>query len=638
MRALLTQIGGDLRRRRVQTLVIIIIVGLSAGVGTVAAQVLTEATSPYTTAFSQYHGAHLEEFFRGNVVTREQLLATSRLPEVAASAGPWSEHDLALAFGTQKTIVAVIARSDQFGPVDRLPITAGRWISGSGEIVLNHSFAEAIGASVGSQVKLLGDTGVVQLLVVGEVVDIDECSASNCSPQAAWVEPQQFAALIKPGFHPTQMMVYRFRHAATDADLQQRSQEIAAILPPDAVSGSLTYLAVERIFNLDSDLTLTFLLAFAVFALGAAALIVANVVSGAVLSSRRDIGVLKALGFTPNQVVVTFVGQMLVAALVGCLLGIPLGLLAARPLVNAGGDALGLPAPSAGSPVILLLVAACALLVVAVAATVPALRAGLLSPVEAITPNAPMGAARPSWIAALARGLHLPRPVTLGAGDAYARPVRGLLTTMAITIGVATLVFAFGLHSTFTAITSTRAFGTIADVTIARFGSYPDASLMSTLQSNPDTRQVIATDFTQLSVPGSSNPVTTIAVRGDSAALGYPLEAGRWFSGPGEVVGGTAFVSQAHLHIGESFDAMLAGHPVHLRLVGIYFTFDNFGQEAQVDWSTYLAADPTAEPSGYLVDLRPGADIHAFAARVQGTAPDFLSVTPSTTGPASRHD
>jgi putative ABC transport system permease protein len=401
------------------------------------------------------------------------------------------------------------------------------------------------------------------------------------------------------------------------------------------VSGSLDYLSVEQIFNLTSDLTVTFLLAFAVFALGAAALIVANVVSGAVLSSRRDIGVLKALGFTPNQVVATFVGQMLVAAVLGCLLGIPLGLLAARPLVNASGDALGFPAPSPGSPVIVLLVVACALLVVAVAATVPALRAGLLSPVEAITPNAPMGAARPSWIAALARGLHLPRPVTLGAGDAYARPVRGILTTMAIVIGVATLVFAFGLHSTFTSITSTRAFGTIADVTVARFGSYPDASLMSTLQSQPETRQIIATDFSQISVAGLSSPVTTIASRGDSRALGYPLESGRWFSGPGEVVGGTAFVSSAHLHLGETFDAMLAGHPVHLRLVGIYFTFDNFGQEAQVDWSTYLAADPTAQPGGYLVDLRPGADVHAYATRVQATAPEFLSVSANEAGPTS---
>jgi putative ABC transport system permease protein len=225
--------------------------------------------------------------------------------------------------------------------------------------------------------------------------------------------------------------------------------------------------------------------------------------------------------------------------------------------------------------------------------------------------------------------------VTLGAGDAYARPVRGILTTIAITIGVTTLVFAFGLHSTFTSITSTRAFGTIADVTIARFGSYPDASLMGTLQSNPDTRQIIATDFTQLSLSGLSSPVTTIALRGDSPALGYPLVAGRWFTGPGQVVGGTAFVNAAHLHVGESFDAMLAGRPVHLRLVGIYFTFDNFGQEAQVDWSTYLAAAPTAQPSGYLVDLRPGADIHAYAASVQATAPDFLSVTPNETGPTS---
>src|SRR5260370_34653001 len=136
--------------------------------------------------------------------------------------------------------------------------------------------------------------------------------------------------------------------------------------------------------GLTTTLTLTFLLAFEVFALGAAALIVANVVSGAVLTSQRDIGIIKALGFTPGQVVVTFVGLMLVSALVGCAVGVPLGVLGSRPLVSSSAEAIGLPAPSGLDPLAPLLATLGGLLVVAVAAALAALRAALRRPVDAL--------------------------------------------------------------------------------------------------------------------------------------------------------------------------------------------------------------------------------------------------------------
>src|SRR5262249_23469144 len=127
-------------------------------------------------------------------------------------------------------------------------------------------------------------------------------------------------------------------------------------------------------------------------------------------------------------------------------------------------------------------------------------------------------------------------------------------------------------------------------------------------------------------VPQLSSPVSSLAIRGDSASLGYPILAGRWFQGPGEAVGGPAFLKEAHLAIGDTFTATINGRPLALRLVGEYFSFSNFGEVAAVDWSTYLQANPTAQPDAYLVDLRPGANVGAYSQRVAATAPDYLSV------------
>jgi putative ABC transport system permease protein len=51
-------------------------------------------------------------------------------------------------------------------------------------------------------------------------------------------------------------------------------------------------------------------------------LIVANVVSGAVVAGTRRIGVLKSIGFSPGQVVASYVIQVAVSALAGCVLGV----------------------------------------------------------------------------------------------------------------------------------------------------------------------------------------------------------------------------------------------------------------------------------------------------------------------------
>ena len=60
------------------------------------------------------------------------------------------------------------------------------------------------------------------------------------------------------------------------------------------------------------------LIAFSVFALAAAAAIVADLVTGIVISAYREIGIMKAVGFAPANVVGVLVLQILLPALAAC--------------------------------------------------------------------------------------------------------------------------------------------------------------------------------------------------------------------------------------------------------------------------------------------------------------------------------
>ena len=68
-----------------------------------------------------------------------------------------------------------------------------------------------------------------------------------------------------------------------------------------------------------------YVLAFAVLGLVLAVLIVANVVSAAVIASYRRIGVLKSIGFTPAQVTATYLAQISIPAIAGAVAGTILG-------------------------------------------------------------------------------------------------------------------------------------------------------------------------------------------------------------------------------------------------------------------------------------------------------------------------
>lgn len=143
--------------------------------------------------------------------------------------------------------------------------------------------------------------------------------------------------------------------------------------------GTESWLDTKRAADQSAAPTIPFLMAFGVLGIVMSVIIVGSVISGAVGTSLRRIGILKALGFTPREVVRAYVAQALVPAAAGIALGVVLGNLMAMPLLEDTETVYGSASLSVAWWVDVL-VAGAALIVVAVAALVPALRAGRLRP------------------------------------------------------------------------------------------------------------------------------------------------------------------------------------------------------------------------------------------------------------------
>jgi hypothetical protein len=97
---------------------------------------------------------------------------------------------------------------------------------------------------------------------------------------------------------------------------------------------------------------------------------------------RREVGLLKVLGFVNGQVVSTVAWQAATLALVGIVVGVPLGVILGKTVWNAFADNLGV-VPVAIVPVLLVVILAASVVVVAnIIAIAPALVATRSKPVD----------------------------------------------------------------------------------------------------------------------------------------------------------------------------------------------------------------------------------------------------------------
>ncbi len=462
----------------------------------------------------------------------------------------------------------------------------------------------------GRDPSLTNPVPVARLTVVG-------IAASVSTPDvAAWMSPTDLAKLTLDA-KPIQEMLYRIAPAASAADLSGALARITANLPTAAVAGSTTYL--DRKADVDSiaQLYVPILLAFSIFALFAAAFTIANVVSGVVLTSYRDIGVMKAVGFTPVQVTGILVAQILAPVTVGAVAGVIAGTIASQPMVQRTAQSFGLPGAFAFSPSVVALVLAVSLAVTLSAAIVPAVNAGRLSAADAISRGtAPSRGGNGGRLRRLGLRLPVGLPARLGVAAGVAHPARAAMTLGALLVGVAAVTFAIGMNLSLLRVMNQldRSEASPVRAELADPAANDDG-LTATIAAQTGTGRSVAVGDATASVRGLA-PTRFVGYDGDASWIGYELIAGRWFAGPGEVVAPTAVFTQTGLHLGDSMEVSNAGRSTTVRLVGeIFDTVDETRDHLVLRgaWSDLLALDPGARPTRWEVQPTPGTSTTTYA-------------------------
>ncbi|HEX6526248.1 MAG TPA: ABC transporter permease [Streptosporangiaceae bacterium] len=629
--AIIRAARGGLGGRRLQAVIIGLVVLAATAASTLALGMLSDAHSPFDHAFAAQHGADVAADVDPSAATAAQLAATTRLAGVTAAAGPFTTVSVIAGItipgvaGSSSNPLRITGRSSPGGPVDDLSLDTGHWPASDDEIVLSRTAPGGLGSTI--------TIGSRKLTVVG-IAD----SVTNTAQ--AWVLPSEISVLSS-GSAPSSgsagpvQMLYRFSGAGTSSAVAADIAAVRAALPHGALLNTTSYLDVRQSEQSAIAPWVPFIIAFGVIALVISVLIVVNVVSGAVVAGTTRIGVLKSIGFTPVQVVFSYVLLVAVPAVAGCVAGAVCGNLLAVPLLSQNAQVyqvgvLGIPFW------VDVTVPLAVFALTAAGAVPPALRAGRMSAVQAIaTGRAP----RPShgYVAqrALARLRSVPRAVTLGLAAPFARPARTLVTVVAIVFGAAAVTFGAGLGTSLN-----RAYSEISQNTSLPVQVMPNPiglvqgkrphhlkmhfgdtvltgaqqrAVTSALASQPGTLHYLAETHDELSLPGLASTVNATAYGGDPSWTGFGLISGRWFSsGSAEVVVNTLFLTDTGTSVGSTYTLASGGHRATVRIVGEVFQPGN-DPEVYLSPATLASVDPGAGPQQYDVALRPGTGPQAYA-------------------------
>ena len=631
MRGVIRWVRTDLSAHRAQSAVTVAVIAGVVAALVLAVMLLEGALNPWQQLFNRTKGADVLVYLTGGTSTG-QLRHLDGVTEMAAA---YDAASATMVQGAQKSAVYLKSPVQLDGMTPKLPamsaplLVSGTWLRASKPdgVVIEASFAAASGVRLGSRIVLDGVDGTTAAMrVIGIADTADQGFYPQWTPGLIWAQ-QSLLNEVEPTRSETMEVVGLHLADPSAAGTAAVTQAVF-----NAYNGPSESSPVERVTTrqqvMDSmasdDRLLGELLAlFGIIALVAAPCAIANVTSGRVLMQRRDLAMLKAIGFTPALVVRMLLAEQVTLSVTGT----ALGLAAAWTATSAAfvRPAAGIGIPLAPLPVAQsALVAAGAIGTAAIATAIPAWRAGRVSPVAAVQPSAPGG--HLSSVARLSLLVRLPAPLVLGARDALTRRLPAALTVAGVAIPLAMITVALTVWSTIGSFTvNPGRIGLAGALTVYTTGPLSGAQTTALIAADHQVSAVYPGAQFDTLLPGDNG--TFIARAMGSSHHPYPFQVvqGRMFAAPEEAVAGQGFLNLMRVKVGSWIDPTIDGVPVILHIVGRTIEPDNNGDVVDFGLDALPAANAST-PMFYALALKPGVDPAAARLALLAAAGDRLDI------------
>ncbi|MDX2708844.1 FtsX-like permease family protein [Streptomyces sp. PA03-6a] len=628
MRATARWALADLRTHRGQALSIVL---ATAGI-TVAlllsVALLVYAANPWQRMFTATEGAHVWLRTDGRADTG----ALSRIDGVTAVSGPFRTLTVTAQHGREKAALDLRAAGTSPPSVGRPLMDRGSWLDGDdGDgIVLERSVASALWAEPGDEISVTRDGRRSTVRVVGVAGTAEPLYSPGDNPGVAWASPTLVSGLATGPARAGQTVGLRLKDPADTAFVIQRA---VSAVGPDRVTSVATWREARADAEGDNHLLGLLLGLFGLAALLAAAIAVTGGIATRVLAYVRDISVLKAVGFTPAQVVRMFLVQHAVLATAGVVLGSVAAETLAPGIPGPMGDAMGLWQGLPQHTWALPGTAAATVLVIALATVLAAWRAGRVPPIPAARGAVP-GRRRMSGAARAALRLGTPPALVLGCRGVLHRPARSAAAVARLALPVLMITVALGTWATLDRFEHHPELLGQAGALTARPNGLTDEAVRQLLAARPEIAAAHPGVDLPALAPGQSQSVTLRGIGTTADPYPFAVAEGRRPAGPDEALAGQGLLDALHIEVGQWVRVTVGGTPHILHIVGRSIETGHGGRVISAPLDVLRAQDASIGPSYYSLVLRPGADRAAVRGALTDASHGALEVR-EVTGPGA---
>ena len=188
MSAVFRAARGGLGGRRLQAIIIGLVVLAATAASTLALGMLADAHSPFDHAFATQHGADVAVTVDTSAASAAQLATAAHAKGVTAVAGPFPSEGVTAQVslpgvnGTIGVPLTLVGRASPGGPVDDLALQQGHWPASDNQVVLS------VNASGPGQ---LGST----ITIGNQVLTVTGIANSVTNTADAWVLPAEMPAI-----------------------------------------------------------------------------------------------------------------------------------------------------------------------------------------------------------------------------------------------------------------------------------------------------------------------------------------------------------------------------------------------------------------------------------------------------------
>lgn len=629
MDAILPKIKADVTSRPLITLLILVTIIAASTLLTLALATLMNLSGPYDKSFAELNGAHLWLYFNRERIRARDIEWIESLPEVAASTGVQYSVQSRVRIHDTRVLSSLRVMPEEQPAVNRLLLQQGRYLAPRRfELLANEDFNFFYQISLDESVGVTGADGKeIYLPVSGFTYNPMWDTYRSVQPPYLYLSEKTLRELFPD--ESTWEWSLGLRLADPEA-VDQVLNQIKEKLRSEAVEAHTDWRDVRTSAIFEAQLNFVFLGAFSFFAILATILVVASSISAIVLAQFKQIGMLKAIGFTQNQILWLYLGQYLFLSLIGSLCGLGLGILLAPLALDSVAVSLNTTFQSPLNFMLAALVFSIVPGVVVLACLGAAYRGARANIIKAIAIGAeapqPKLATGTQWAAQLG----LPILMVLGFNDLLARPFRSFLTGLNLTIGVMGVVFGLAINETLEAyMADPSLLGIVYDAIVTR-DETGDSRTQHLLRTAPGVEAFYGEQLVDAETLGGQS-FQIRAVEGNVAAFPIKIAEGRFFQPDAyEAIAGQGLLDWLGLQVGDELTLTLEDKehkPLTWRIVGRYAEPSNAGQMLMLGLPTATRAVKHLSPTTYYLKLSPAANVTQLKHHLQPGREADLTLT-----------